>query len=122
MRVETHSQAQYLQDQAAEKSSITYRPPELFQVASKCDIDERTDIWVSKILLSLYFNNRLGRTRFVTRAFRIGDYRVGYQESGYAMGLAGAFKKKSKFDLRTAVFFSVSFRPKQKFAPAVAPF
>ena len=54
MRVETHSQAQYLQDQAAEKSSITYRPPELFQVASKCDIDERTDIWVSKILLYRY--------------------------------------------------------------------
>jgi len=47
--VETHSQAQYLQDQAAEKSSITYRPPELFQVASKCDIDERTDIWVSEM-------------------------------------------------------------------------
>lgn len=45
VRVETHSQAQQLQDTAAERCSITYRPPELFQVASKCDIDERTDIW-----------------------------------------------------------------------------
>jgi len=45
VRVETHSQAQQLQDVAAERCSITYRPPELFQVASKCDIDERTDIW-----------------------------------------------------------------------------
>ena len=46
VRVETHAQAQQLQDMAAERCSITYRPPELFQVASKCDIDERTDIWV----------------------------------------------------------------------------
>lgn len=45
VRVETHAQAQQLQDMAAERCSITYRPPELFQVASKCDIDERTDIW-----------------------------------------------------------------------------
>ena len=49
--IETHSQAQHLQDLAAEKSSISYRPPELFQVSSKCKIDERTDIWSLGCLL-----------------------------------------------------------------------
>lgn len=37
--------AQKLQDLAAERCSIAYRPPELFCVASYCTIDERTDIW-----------------------------------------------------------------------------
>lgn len=46
MKISTHSEAQYLQDLAAERCSMPYRPPELFQVDSKCDIDERTDIWV----------------------------------------------------------------------------
>ena len=49
--IETHSQAQHLQDLAAEKSTISYRPPELFQVSSKCRIDERTDIWSLGCLL-----------------------------------------------------------------------
>ena len=35
-----------LQDVAAERCSMPYRPPELFQVNSKCEIDERTDVWV----------------------------------------------------------------------------
>ena len=26
---------------------MPYRPPELFHVNSKCEIDERTDVWVS---------------------------------------------------------------------------
>ena len=47
VKISTHSEAQYLQDLAAERSSMPYRPPELFQVDSKCDIDERTDVWVS---------------------------------------------------------------------------
>ena len=47
LRISTHSEAQHLQDLAAERCSMPYRPPELFQVDSKCDIDERTDIWVS---------------------------------------------------------------------------
>ena len=46
VKVRTHSDAQYLQDMAAERCSMPYRPPELYQVDSKCDIDERTDIWV----------------------------------------------------------------------------
>ena len=64
----------------------------------------------------------MGRTRFVTGAFRVRANRVGYQESGITMDLAGAFKIFPDFDLRAAVFFSVSFRPKQKVAPAGAPF
>ena len=39
-------EAQYLQDTAAERSSMCYRPPELFQVSSSCSLDERTDIWL----------------------------------------------------------------------------
>ena len=46
VKIRTHSDAQYLQDMAAERCSMPYRPPELYQVDSKCDIDERTDIWV----------------------------------------------------------------------------
>lgn len=41
------SEAQRLQDEAEERSSIVYRAPELFSVKSYCTIDERTDIWVN---------------------------------------------------------------------------
>ncbi|CAB3366399.1 Hypothetical predicted protein [Cloeon dipterum] len=34
-----------LQDEAAEKSSMPYRAPELFNVDSYCTIDQRTDVW-----------------------------------------------------------------------------
>ena len=44
--VSTHAQAQQLQDEAAQHSSMTYRAPELFQVNSNCEVDERTDVWV----------------------------------------------------------------------------
>lgn len=42
--------AQSLQDIAAERCSMPYRAPELFNVESYCMVDERTDIWVSFIL------------------------------------------------------------------------
>ncbi|XP_008543942.1 serine/threonine-protein kinase 16 [Microplitis mediator] len=38
-------EAQTLQDIAAERCSMPYRAPELFNVESYCMIDERTDIW-----------------------------------------------------------------------------
>lgn len=38
--------AQTLQDIAAERCSMPYRAPELFNVESYCMVDERTDIWV----------------------------------------------------------------------------
>lgn len=50
LKVTTHSEAQYLQDLAAERCSMPYRPPELFQVDSKCSVDERTDIWVRLLI------------------------------------------------------------------------
>lgn len=37
--------AQNLQDLAAERCSMPYRAPELFNVESYCMVDERTDIW-----------------------------------------------------------------------------
>jgi serine/threonine kinase 16 len=51
VKISTHSEAQHLQDVAAERCSMPYRPPELFQVNSKCDIDERTDVWSLGCLL-----------------------------------------------------------------------
>lgn len=36
-----------LQDWAAQRCTISYRAPELFNVESHCIIDERTDIWVT---------------------------------------------------------------------------
>ncbi|KAI0214890.1 Serine/threonine-protein kinase 16 [Lamellibrachia satsuma] len=39
------SQAQTLQDLAAERCSMPYRAPELFNVDSRCTIDDRIDIW-----------------------------------------------------------------------------
>ncbi|XP_048455229.1 serine/threonine-protein kinase 16 [Rhincodon typus] len=35
----------YIKDWAAQRCTISYRAPELFNVASHCIIDERTDIW-----------------------------------------------------------------------------
>jgi len=49
--VSSLKEAQYLQDTAAERSSMTYRPPELYQVNSNSSIDERTDIWSLGCLL-----------------------------------------------------------------------
>lgn len=52
-RVEVNgsSDARKLQDQAAEKSSMAYRAPELFNVEAFCHIDERTDVWSLGCLL-----------------------------------------------------------------------
>lgn len=53
--------ARTLQDLAAERCSMPYRAPELFNVESYCMVDERTDIWVnSKVLHIHLLQNRLG--------------------------------------------------------------
>ena len=46
VEIKSYKAAQRLQDDAAERCSMTYRAPELFNVESPSTIDERTDIWV----------------------------------------------------------------------------
>lgn len=47
--------ARVLQDLAAERCSMPYRAPELFNVESYSMVDERTDIWVcATICLCLF--------------------------------------------------------------------
>lgn len=52
------------QDWAAQRCTISYRAPELFNVESHCIIDERTDIWV--ILIFVCFKESNGYLRFNT--------------------------------------------------------
>lgn len=51
IHVETRAQALRLQDDAAERCTMPYRAPELFQVDRGDDLDERTDIWSLGCLL-----------------------------------------------------------------------
>jgi len=51
LTVSSLKEAAYLQDTAAERCSMTYRPPELFHVATGEPLDERTDIWSLGCLL-----------------------------------------------------------------------
>ena len=46
VEIANYNAAQRLQDDAAERCSMTYRAPELFNVQSPSVIDSRTDIWV----------------------------------------------------------------------------
>ncbi|XP_075685283.1 serine/threonine-protein kinase 16 [Rhinoderma darwinii] len=49
-------QAMAVQDWAAQRCTISYRAPELFNVSSDCVIDERTDIWsLGCVLYSMMF-------------------------------------------------------------------
>ena len=58
--------AQKLQDLAAERCSMPYRAPELFNVESYCVIDERTDVWVRKFVkFSVWKINSRGTNKFV---------------------------------------------------------
>ena len=49
--VKNSRDAQFLQDTAAERCTMSYRPPELYLVPSVCEITERTDIWSLGCLL-----------------------------------------------------------------------
>ncbi|XP_039307069.1 serine/threonine-protein kinase 16 isoform X3 [Solenopsis invicta] len=54
--------ARTLQDLAAERCSMPYRAPELFNVESYCMIDERTDIWdMQNLILSMLKVNPMER-------------------------------------------------------------
>ena len=51
VKVNGASEAQKIQDIAAERCSMPYRAPELWNVESYCVIDERTDVWSLGCLL-----------------------------------------------------------------------
>jgi len=51
VEIKSYSEAQRLQDDAAERCSITYRAPEFFNIQSPSSFDERTDIWSLGCLL-----------------------------------------------------------------------
>ena len=53
VRVENRAQALALQDLAAERCTMPYRAPELFDVKSQCTIDEKVDVWVGYSFLLL---------------------------------------------------------------------
>ncbi|XP_075037098.1 serine/threonine-protein kinase 16 [Mixophyes fleayi] len=54
--VTSSRQALAVQDWAAQRCTISYRAPELFNVNSNCVIDERTDIWsLGCVLYSMMF-------------------------------------------------------------------
>jgi len=56
IKIESKRQAQSIQDEAAEKSTLPYRAPELFQVEVDDVIDTKTDIWsLGCILYSLIY-------------------------------------------------------------------
>ena len=51
MEVRDRRQALEAQEEAQAHSSAPYRAPELFDVPSRCSIDERTDVWSLGCLL-----------------------------------------------------------------------
>jgi len=54
--VETRQRALEIEDQAAEHTTATFRPPELFDVKTGISLDERVDIWgLGCILYSIAF-------------------------------------------------------------------
>jgi serine/threonine kinase 16 len=51
VEVQDRRQALEVQEEAEAHSSAPYRAPELFDVPSRCTIDERTDVWSLGCLL-----------------------------------------------------------------------
>jgi hypothetical protein len=51
IEVKEHYEAKRLEEQAAERSSMPYRAPELFNIPSQAKVDEKTDVWVGTSLL-----------------------------------------------------------------------
>lgn len=45
LQIRSRREALALEEQCMEQCTNLYRPPELFQVPSECDLDERTDVW-----------------------------------------------------------------------------
>ncbi|GAM27617.1 hypothetical protein SAMD00019534_107930 [Acytostelium subglobosum LB1] len=58
IRVTSRKQALEVQEEADQHSTPLYKAPELFDVASDCNLDERTDIWALGCLLYAMSFNR----------------------------------------------------------------
>lgn len=54
IQVKGTREAMTIQDWAAQRCTISYRAPELFNVESHCIIDERTDIWVEPFIVHTF--------------------------------------------------------------------
>ena len=54
-KISSRQEALAMQDLAAERSTLPFRAPELFEVPSDCVIDEKVDIWVRLIQLKVLF-------------------------------------------------------------------
>jgi len=51
LEIQTVVEARKLEETAAERSSMPYRAPELFNIPSRTSIDERTDVWVMRMTM-----------------------------------------------------------------------
>ncbi|XP_023342481.1 serine/threonine-protein kinase 16 [Eurytemora carolleeae] len=107
--IRSNRDAQFLQDTAAERCSMTYRPPELFMVPSSFDITEKTDIWSLGCLLYslMYFKSPFDsvyeRGDSVALAVQSGDISFPTLKKPYSDPVQQLVRKMMNLDM--------SFRP-----------
>ena len=80
INVENRSQALLQQDIAAERSTMAYRAPELFDVKTGQMLDEKVDIWVSS-----FDHSHLGSSRVIYCSQSLGCtlYALAYSHSPF---------------------------------------
>lgn len=74
-------EAMTIQDWAAQRCTISYRAPELFNVESHCIIDERTDIWVKSCIphpLTLVYFVYVALSNEITKSLKSSDQSLTY--------------------------------------------
>jgi len=104
-------EAQYLQDTASERCSMPYRPPELFSVSSKCEIDERTDIWsLGCLLYAMCFY----KSPFETVMTRGDSVALAVQNSNIAVPNHSHYSDAVHDLIRELTNVDINFRPNIK--------